>query len=1457
MIQSEARLLSRDLVHLSQALVNTREQLQEDLEDHVSFATDLESLMQCLKGFESVLTSPTASTEQIKLALFEMSALTPDLGALNERSIRLPLTATEAQQMQILNTDWVQVFTKAMNRHREMYSAQLCNQSFQEKWQAWKALLDKLESRLTKDISGNDSSMREQLAEHQKLKMEVLIGQQLLDAVVGEALRLLDHNQVEDRNDLILKLTQLKERWRGTLYRVQQRSRCLEQQTEQWRLYRTGLKRLWRLLKDFEHLLSPAGLAACSFQQLQQSIQDYEQVQEKLRDHEELYTQTVQVCRQILPLADIQTQAELKVEIGDLQEAWEQNNSLVEKKKALSETVIQNWSCCEDGLADSALHLREISLRLKQPPPDNIELQEKLIKALILTASDRVTERERTRLRLQQEQGFSSVSTAVLMQEDENALELWAEGLRKLVTMKADISQYVLPTDIVLLQGQVEELHSQWEELCLKVSKRKQEIADHLNAWTVFNDKHKELCELLAQMERKVMHSSDYFSIEEMVEKLKKDCMEEINLFSKNKSHLKRLGEQLLLAKDQAKEATVHSMLQDANDRWQHLFDHIEARLNKLKETLAAVQQLDKNMSNLRSWLSRIEAELTKPAHYSICDGDEIQKRLEEHQELQQDIEQHTESITSVLTLCDMLLHDEDACSDNSEHDSIQQTTSNLDQRWRNICSMSLERKIRIEETWRLWCKFQEDYLQFEDWLNIAEAATPEPESSDALYTVAKDELKKYEAFQREVQEKLPQLEMINCQYRRLARENRTDSANKLRTMVHQGNQRWDALNMRVAAILRRLRHFTTQREDFEGTRESLLVWLTEMDLQLTNVEHFSESNIEHKLKKLKGLKKTITRNTDKIDALIVFGEGLIQKSAPLDAVLIEDELEELHSYCQQVFSRVAYFHQRLTSPQPMLDKSDLIISKSTAGMEDSDVAKPSNDTSTSQTSMSLLFPPPERSGCDTPLSVDSIPLEWDHTGDVGGSSSHDENDDASLFSCISGVDDTDSSRAFVNSTVQPQTAISVPGHDVRDHSWHSQAVPDKIPFTLPDTKEHAHELPEHESTPYKQGYAQLMSECSSSIKNVKKVSLILDDDEYQEGQGGLTSLTAADKQPRVIERWELHQAQAVREEQCYSRDREQLMSDLHNFTCWLGQVMPELEKLQNAETACVSVQIMEERVKQLKDIQKAFARYKTLMLSLNLGGQELQFQTGPEVQQLQEDFCSMNQNWTDACMSLEKWEGDLRKSFMHCQEFHETLHSLLLWLAHAESRRFTVNIHDTAVHPSLLHEHRTALMGLEEELKARQRQVSSLQEITTELLPVSGPEDDFEATEKLHVIHNKLRLLLRQVKQDLQTVQERLGSSEALDENKGHDLESSSMELTASKSFNATRVQNRDSSPPRSFFYRVLRAAFPLHLLLLLLLIFACLVPLSEEDYSCTLSNNFARSFYPMLRYTNGPPPT
>ncbi|KAG1964264.1 nesprin-2 [Pimephales promelas] len=1354
LIKSETRLLSRDHVHLGKALSEIGAQVQEELEEHCRFSADLKSMEQQLKNFESILNSGTTSMERLKMVLLDLSGLNPNLAALNQNKFRISLSSMEEERLQTLNTEWVRVFSQATDRHRKMNGEILHAQNFHQKCQCWMELLDKIEAGLSNQTSGNYATVREQLAAHQRLKVEVIISQQLQDAMINEALRFPESSQNEDRSHLVLRLTQLKTHWQGTQQRVQQHGKYLEGLMGHWQLYEAGSRKLSKLIRHIEELLPLAGLALCSLQQLQCSIKDFEWAEEQLQLHEELYSQTVVEGRQILLLTDAHTQTCLQSELDGLMETWERSCGLVEKRKVLADTITHNWKLCETGLADCALKLEEIKARLKSPLPEKLD--------------DLKTHEQLTK-------------------EYEDSLQIWAGGLKELSTMKADVSQYVLPGDTALLQGQVEELHSQWEELCLKVSLRKQEIADRLNAWIIFNDKNKELCDWLTQMEKKVAHRGENLSIEEMVEKLKKDCMEEINLFSENKSHLKQLGEQLLLASDKAKEAEIHGALRDVNDRWQHLFDHIETRVKKLTETLVTVQQLDKNMNNLRSWLTRIEAELAKPIHYSICHSDEIQKRLAEQQDLQRDIELHTERVASVLTLCDVLLHDEDACSSDGENDSIQHTTQRLDQRWRNICSMSLERKLRIEETWRLWCKFQEDYSSFEDWLNVAERSAAEPNSSDVLYIDAKEELQKYEGSQRQVHESLPQLEIINNQYRRLVLENRIDAASSLRTMVHQGNLRWDTLQRRVAAILRRLRHFTSQREEFEGTRESLLVWLTEIDLQLTNMEHFSEIHLQDKMKQLKSFKKEITLNTNKIDALIVFGEGLIQRSCPLDAVVIEDELEELHTYCQEVFGRVARFHQRLTSLR--LEQPERSSEKKSTS-------------ASSQPSMCLLSLPQEHSGRETPVSVDSIPLEWDHTGDVGGSSSHDEEEDAAFFSALSG------------------------------QNWHFQNIPERQSLQMDDSSAI------HTSTHFKQGYVQLMSECSSSIKSMKRVSMILDDEEQQEEQG-LTVLNTADKQSGVIERWELLQAQAVSKEQCCTRDPQQLTSDLHDITSWLDRVTLELDRLQKPETSA-SVEVLEEKVKQLKEMQKTFACYKTMMLSLNLGGRELlQGSTGHE---LQDGLRNMNRRWTEACAGLEGWEDSLRNTLGRCQEFHGMVHSLLLWLAHAESRRYTVNMDDPSLQPSMLQEHRNTLKDLSEELQGRQEQVSSLQEIVSELLPEAAGEDSDEAREKLHVIGSKLRLLSRQVEQDLQMIQERLESTaDAAGDRK-------STECSRSK---------REPSPQRSFFYRVLRAAFPLHLLFLLLLVLACLVPLSENDYSCTLSNNFARSFHPMLRYTNGPPPT
>lgn len=52
--------------------------------------------------------------------------------------------------------------------------------------------------------------------------------------------------------------------------------------------------------------------------------------------------------------------------------------------------------------------------------------------------------------------------------------------------------------------------------------------------------------------------------------------------------------------------------------------------------------------------------------------------------------------------------------------------------------------------------------------------------------------------------------------------------------------------------------------------------------------------------------------NHNKIEQIIAQGEQLIEKSEPLDAAVIEEELDELRRYCQEVFGRVDRYHKKL-----------------------------------------------------------------------------------------------------------------------------------------------------------------------------------------------------------------------------------------------------------------------------------------------------------------------------------------------------------------------------------------------------------------------------------------------------------------------------------------------------------------------------------------------------------------
>ncbi|XP_072547996.1 uncharacterized protein [Salminus brasiliensis] len=271
------------------------------------------------------------------------------------------------------------------------------------------------------------------------------------------------------------------------------------------------------------------------------------------------------------------------------------------------------------------------------------------------------------------------------------------------------------------------------------------------------------------------------------------------------------------------------------------------------------------------------------------------------------------------------------------DRDRLAQDDMKEDSReWMSLADLSqddascLEGCVQLERRWVLWHEFMKEYSCLDDWLQLAEKLAASPNSSHVLYITAKEELQKFE-------------------------------------------------------------HFVLQREDFERQREEMAVWLADMDLRLTEVEHFSERNTCAKMRQLQGFQQAVAECAGRLNALLEQGEKLIQRSEPADAQAIEGQLQELLLYCARVFQGLGRLHTRLLSMRLVFEEDWPLCPDSGCPSETMLEEEATGDPT-----------PPALNGPALHCH-EQLVLEWDPSVDIGGSISHDDTD-SSYFSANAGL---------------------------------------------------------------------------------------------------------------------------------------------------------------------------------------------------------------------------------------------------------------------------------------------------------------------------------------------------------------------------------------------------------------------------------------------------------------------
>ncbi|XP_070399774.1 nesprin-2 isoform X2 [Nothobranchius furzeri] len=337
-----------------------------------------------------------------------------------------------------------------------------------------------------------------------------------------------------------------------------------------------------------------------------------------------------------------------------------------------------------------------------------------------------------------------------------------------------------------------------------------------------------------------------------------------------------------------------------------------------------------------------------------------------------------------------------------------------------------LQRCGQLDKRWILWHEFMKEHAHLDTWLRFAEQAVTSLSPAYITYSVAKEELKKFERLRSEAGSQLIQVDSLTRRNRTLTRLFQGTMQARLLASARECGQRWDDVNAKLESTGAQLQRFITEWEEFEAEREELGLWLADMDACLTEIDHMTGSNCK-KLRRLQSFQQSVCENSGRVNALLQRGEVLIQRCQPADAQHVEGRLLELLRRCSHVYNNIASTHTRLLSMRLVFEDDWILSPTSDSGCPSEslhdgeeafdkyhlDLPSVSNRLKDLRASGNSAAASPPRRPSPThhppPPPSPSFPthehmgLEWDPSVDIGRSVSHDDAD-SSYFSASTGL---------------------------------------------------------------------------------------------------------------------------------------------------------------------------------------------------------------------------------------------------------------------------------------------------------------------------------------------------------------------------------------------------------------------------------------------------------------------
>lgn len=502
--------------------------------------------------------------------------------------------------------------------------------------------------------------------------------------------------------------------------------------------------------------------------------------------------------------------------------------------------------------------------------------------------------------------------------------------LEKISVIQEELKECISPNDMKTIRQMVWILWQQQAELDLQLSALINQIEERLQLSAIFLAKCERLMQWMDSVEKRLdtESRSRLRDPEDLLRRLEKELDSEIGLREREKEWLLLNGNELLTfyatntTNDKQQRTEIQNKLKLIVDRWERLKYLCKSRSKKIHDLKTTMLRLEERIAQIRSWLYQMEVDLSVPLSFESAKEDAIKKVNQEHDNQQRAIEKQSSNVGEVLNLCEMLLSDVDTWKAQFNTETLQSAVQSLDRRWKNVCSLSTDKKRRIHSTWKLLQEVISIANGQQKWVTEQEKDLEKLSKGLQKLTPqqSRERIQVLENKIRQIEERAPVFKNLEQTYSKIIKSNNLDTV-KFKQLTAPAKEilvRYNVLSSKALDILGKLNMDVKVYREFINTHGKAIVALTQIDAELTKLQHLTKPNEaqdpDEQLRAIKVLDQEIKHTEPDLAHADQLGLEIMKKSKPDDIPAIQTLIDEYQMLWKDITIRITLLRTELTT---------------------------------------------------------------------------------------------------------------------------------------------------------------------------------------------------------------------------------------------------------------------------------------------------------------------------------------------------------------------------------------------------------------------------------------------------------------------------------------------------------------------------------------------------------------